>query len=1152
MLVVSVACLFKASTAFCSSSAHESHPDHGINEQSLQVHSDIGDLLGKRKEIEREFVRRAKKVKSEFQALQNTRQCCSLVGRLQLCNKRSHSWGGSSVAGDCLAFTDSTASICCSISGGLDVTFVGKLIRVYSWSFIPLNDSRALIKPNSRQSAVRKLPKTSNSNVSNPNDRLNSCVGKSEDRISKTVSRGAPEDGTDACWAPSDAVDGLGYLEIHRLELMEIQDTKVTTFPSLCVDPVTADMRNALFESPLIKKEEKRSRITICGKLLSVSPHFSLPCNLTDDREDSKTTSKVAGSSKDFTHNSKQLFVTGFLVELQYCHSCSCQYIDAWNQGVKTERRRSRQLFEEGRLSPRHGQGGDHEDIECDRSSHVYFPGPLTAWRPILSGSLKRCLTITGLRRKLVLTSVKKKDQCLFVATRTSLVSPVLDTDHSTGRAHCTLDKRDSEFKKGGPAMHHTDCAHDCEPVSAGARSMYPRVISYAGFVTSILFQGTLVELDKRVWLILSHQGKNQLHGLRVGAMLALRDVHATTIQNSSEKALLLGACLRSHVSVLLFSPLNTPAPDQLHSRNLLFKYMRKVSFASAFWILSVVGSFRKKFRGIYTDKELMGSKKDPGIILSYVQRLLASEDTLERPDYFKEFFDHQHTSCSGGTVASVSLSKVPPISNFCLDIEVSIRDLRSNMWLTRTADYSDYQRWLEKKRLLSSSEVFLSSWQSAHSIIRSQELGVTLLGSLEVCKKSGQLQLRDATGFVYVMVPDLLSSRHISKTYQVSSFTLIVKESTEDSSFSDYSRERNTYSSVSWSSLLKDTKATPMFSEASEFLIHFYLRDATLVDNWSRYEDIEQRFSQGWKQISLGQNLVKETWYLVGLDLKFIITWLQQKTSVVGSPERDVKFVCASLDGSNSTKELFRVSCKVVAINFLVFESQCTMPYKNRQSSESCSFADLGVNEDWLFSLGIPLTMASVVIDDGYGLAHCWAHGDAAVSLLGLLKSSCQSDLPPNLVAKLGEKFGRSDVQFSMEQYLCLLVRRHGKIVIRSQRACGASMDTSYSLQWCGGNSPDCVEQAFMQAVVARACHNHPWVVTLGSIPPTVKDASENSRSPLDYCLTLGYRTGFQRSPPQDDEYPQLFALKVEPTVTLSDVRTVSDEIASLLDNQL
>ncbi|BBN05219.1 hypothetical protein MPTK1_3g11320 [Marchantia polymorpha subsp. ruderalis] len=1148
MLVVPVASLFKASTAFCSSSAPESHPDHGFNEQSLHVRSDIGDILGKRKEFEREFVRRAKKVKSEFQTLQNTRQCCSLVGRLQLCNKRSHSWGGSSVPGDCLAFTDSTASICCSITGGLDVTFVGRLIRVNSWSFIPLNGSRAPIKPNSRRFAARISPKTSNSSLSNPNDRSKSCIGKSEDRKSETVSGGAPEDGTDACCAPNNAIDVLGYLEIHRLQLMNEQDTKVITFPSLCVDPVTADMRNALFESPLIRKEEKRSRITICGKLLTISPQFSLPCNLTDDRGESKTITKVAGSSKDFMDNSKELSVTGFLVELQYCHSCSCQYIDAWNQGVKTKSRRSRQLFEGGHLSPRQGQGGNHEDRKFDRNTHLYFPGPLSAWRPILSGSLERCLTITGLRRKLVLTSVKKKDLCLFVATRTSLVSPVPGIHPCTGKAHCTLEKRDSELKKGAPAMQHADCAPDCELVSAKSSSMYPRVISYAGFVTSLLFQGTLVELDDRVWLIRSHQAVTQLHGLRVGAMLALRDVHATTIENSSEKALLLGACVRSHVSVLLFSPLHTPATDQLHSRNLLFKYMQKVTFASAFWILSVIGSFRKKFRGIYTDKELMGSKKDPGIILSYVQRCLAPDDSLERADYFMEFFDHQHMSCSGGTLASVSLSKVPPFSNFCLDIEASIRDIRSNKWLIRTDDCSDYQRWLEKERLLSSSEVFNKNWQSAH-IISSQELGVTLLGSLQVCKKSGQLQLWDATGFVYVMVPDLLSSRHISKTYQVSSFTLIVKESTEDSSFSDSSRERNTYSSVSWSSLLKDTKATSMSSEASVFLIHFFLRDATLVDNLSRYEDFE-RFSQGCKRNSSGQAFMKDSWDLVGLELKYIITWLQQKTSELGSPERDVKFVCSSLDSSNSTNELFRVSCKVVAINFLVFESQCTVPYKNRQSSESCSFADLGVHEDWLFSLGIPLTMASVVIDDGYGLAHCWAHGDAAVTLLGLVKSSCKSELPPNLVTKLSEKFETADVQLSMEQYLCLLIRRHGKVVIRSERACGASVDTSYSLQWCGGNSPDCVEQAFMQAVVARACHNHPWVVTLGSIPPTVKDASESSRSPLDRCRTLAYRTGLHRSPVQDDEYPQLFALKVEPAVSLSDVRTVSDEIASLLDN--
>lgn len=102
---------------------------------------------------------------------------------------------------------------------------------------------------------------------------------------------------------------------------------------------------------------------------------------------------------------------------------------------------------------------------------------------------------------------------------------------------------------------------------------------------------GQLVELDDKVWLLLTHYKLTHVHGLRVGAMVGVptfilgflirfvqslphkyapiylrggvivqistRHVHFVTLKNVTEKALLLGACLRSHVWVVLHSILN-------------------------------------------------------------------------------------------------------------------------------------------------------------------------------------------------------------------------------------------------------------------------------------------------------------------------------------------------------------------------------------------------------------------------------------------------------------------------------------------------------------------------------------------------------------------------------------------------------------------
>lgn len=45
---------------------------------------------------------------------------------------------------------------------------------------------------------------------------------------------------------------------------------------------------------------------------------------------------------------------------------------------------------------------------------------------------------------------------------------------------------------------------------------------SYVGKITSILMQDLLLELDDKVWLLLTHYRHTQIHGLRVGALVSV------------------------------------------------------------------------------------------------------------------------------------------------------------------------------------------------------------------------------------------------------------------------------------------------------------------------------------------------------------------------------------------------------------------------------------------------------------------------------------------------------------------------------------------------------------------------------------------------------------------------------------------------------
>lgn len=50
------------------------------------------------------------------------------------------------------------------------------------------------------------------------------------------------------------------------------------------------------------------------------------------------------------------------------------------------------------------------------------------------------------------------------------------------------------------------------------------------GKITSILMEGQLLELDDKVWLLLTHYKHTQVHGLRVGALVSVCDIFFSSI----------------------------------------------------------------------------------------------------------------------------------------------------------------------------------------------------------------------------------------------------------------------------------------------------------------------------------------------------------------------------------------------------------------------------------------------------------------------------------------------------------------------------------------------------------------------------------------------------------------------------------------------
>ncbi|KAI3465390.1 hypothetical protein Pfo_022053 [Paulownia fortunei] len=365
----------------------------------------------------------------------------------------------------------------------------------------------------------------------------------------------------------------------------------------------------------------------------------------------------------------------------------------------------------------------------------VYFCGLTSSWHPVISQFIGDIVLLTGLKKKLVFIR-KEESQMMYVTT-------------DEASLHI------AKLFKERCLIHNTDIRGKGE---CG---------SYTGIITGFFMQGMVVELDQDVILLLTDQHLTVPHYVRVGAIVTLKNVHFVDPKFPWGKMLILGACCRTSVYVESFSPLETRCHLKSHSQSLLQKFIDSLYFAARLWALLVVSCFRKKFSGILSEKEILGSKHKEGLAQKYASSHLPLSAFKFRHGVLLEFC--KHDLCYGGKEAHYGhLRLVLPIANL-----ISYCDASWKKILDDQENFSDFVGGINQKKPLSCG--LRSYVQSIRRVLFTEEIGVLLLGTLKISLSSGRLQLVDATGGVDIML-DLPVTWDFDRIFEAKNFRLIME----------------------------------------------------------------------------------------------------------------------------------------------------------------------------------------------------------------------------------------------------------------------------------------------------------------------------------------------------------------------------------------
>ncbi|XVE94828.1 hypothetical protein REPUB_Repub02eG0043300 [Reevesia pubescens] len=356
----------------------------------------------------------------------------------------------------------------------------------------------------------------------------------------------------------------------------------------------------------------------------------------------------------------------------------------------------------------------------------VYFCEYAWCWHPVMTKLIGNLVTISGLKKKLIFIG-KQESDLVFVTTENSVL-------HLPRLLKKWVPSTSNFVKRNG------ECG------------------SYTGTVNNVYMQGMVVELDEDVWLLLTDQALMPPHGLRVGAVISVRNVHFVNPKFSWAKFLVLGACFRTSIKVESFSPLASGCLIVSQSQSQLGKFIESLAFSTRLWVLLLVSCFQKKFSGILSAKKILGSTHKEGLVQTFASSHVPSSVFRARRGVLMEF--NKHESCDCATVpCHGNLKLVVPISNFIHHCET--------IWIKTLVPLDNVQ-----PRLCGGK----SYLPSKRKTFQSKDLGIILVGMLKISPASGRLQLVDMTGSIDAIIPDLPSNWNPNSIFEVSDYSLTVE----------------------------------------------------------------------------------------------------------------------------------------------------------------------------------------------------------------------------------------------------------------------------------------------------------------------------------------------------------------------------------------
>ncbi|CAL9111025.1 unnamed protein product [Musa textilis] len=384
--------------------------------------------------------------------------------------------------------------------------------------------------------------------------------------------------------------------------------------------------------------------------------------------------------------------------------------------------------------SSRFLERGPHPHEDNNRHSFtnsvfIYFVKPTYLWRPVLFRLIGKVIMVSRLKRKLVFVGGKE--------SYLTFVSTVLTTVSLSQLPTVSLVKTDEGV--------------------------------YNGVVTGIYMNGMVVELDDKVWLLITDSVLAPQHSLRVGAIVSVMNYHLVHVNYSWLKTFLLGTCLRTYISIKSFSMADIRYHFKYESNSLLEKFIESLVFSAKFWVLLLVSCFEKKFAGIFSHKDILGSEKK-GVIQTYAARCLPPSAFQVQLGLFMNFC--KHGQCNFRSDLNLSFLKlVIPISNLTRWCE--------EMWVSIPSERHDDDETVGMNQYL---DHFLPRGTLYEPMIRriisSDDLGFVLIGVFKISQCSGRLQLTDATGSIDVVVPDLPVDVDFQTIYEVKDYKLVMEGS--------------------------------------------------------------------------------------------------------------------------------------------------------------------------------------------------------------------------------------------------------------------------------------------------------------------------------------------------------------------------------------